>query len=286
MKLILKNAGLTIKTYTTDSDAQALMSNYTKSLTDAQKKAVNNLVVSLKSANVWDRLTAGYFPCLASSINEAFFDAITNTSADTSQQNVYSLDNNGLGSVFSSSPYRGVRVNTNLTTSVQSIFASLYEVAEGDAHSSGYINYLGSIGGGYPKVTDSGKGVFPNSYGAASAAQIPAVTGGYINVTKHYALSWRYTENESKWYTNHADFCFEGNSIQLSPISESSDGTDLDNTWGNTLTLGSKANLNGSSGSGNSRCAMVLVFGETSTNERDAINTAIKLFNKDFFGES
>lgn len=281
MKLILKNASLEFQKFVYDADALAILANYTKVLTDGQKYAFNSFILSLKDAGVFDDLTAAYFPCLAGSVAEAMFDAITETSTTITTPTYYVLDGNGIGFAPVSSPYNGVRVNTNLATSIQSVFASIYEPSTGaDATSSG-IQFRYGIGGGYPKISDYKRNVLPNAYTGNNGAVIPDQK--YINETRHYALSWRYTENEAYWNTSHADFCLDGVSLALSPAS--TDGTALENTWGAKLTLGAGPTLNSSAASGVSRCALVLVMAASTTTERDAINTAVKDFNAAFFGE-
>ena len=154
MKLILSKSSLVFRDATMDADALLLMSKFSKTLTITQQSAVNNLVVALKNAGVYSRLTAAYFPALAGSLSEAFLDVITDTTYDITAQNVYTLDANGLGTAFDSSHKSGIRVDTNLTDSVESIFTSLYEDGDGASHTSGGINWNCAFSGGYPMVSD------------------------------------------------------------------------------------------------------------------------------------
>lgn len=276
MKLILRNTELSFKKYARalDPDAVTLMAKYTKELTDAQKWAVSDLVSALKEAGVYSRLTAAYFPALASSVSEALFDAVTDTAASTPGA-YYVLDADGLGFAPVSSPFGGVRVNTNLADTVQSIFASEYIKAE----TINGINYYKAIGGGVPKIQDYRRAIFPNAYSGNNGAQIPEQV--FISANGHYALSWRYTVNEAYWHTANADFCLDGTPITLTTAS--TDGLAMEETYGKTLSLGAGVTLNGSAGSGDSRCSLVLVIGATTTTERDAINTALVAFNTAFW---
>lgn len=276
MKLILKNTELCFKNYTRelDPDAVTLMAKYTKDLTDGQKWAVSDLVFALKEAGVYSRLTAAYFPALASSVSEAMFDAVTNTAPGT-PGSYYVLDANGLGFAPVSSPFGGVRVNTNLADTIQSIFASEYLIAKGNNG----INYYWAIGGGVPKIQDSRKAVFPNSYTGSNGAEIPAQQ--FVTSTGHYALSWRYTANEGYFHTANSDFCLNGSPLTLSTAS--TDGQAMEETFGKTLSLGSGVTQNSSAGSGDSRLSLALVLGATTTAERDAINSAIAAFNSAFW---
>ena len=187
MKLILKNSKLIFARKGYDSDAIALMGKYTKVLTDGQKDAVNTLVLSLKDAGVYTKLTAAYFPCLAGTLGEAFYDAITETDYDLSSQNVYSLDSNGLGSTFDSSHKLGVRVDTNLDNSIESLFTSLYEDGDGDSHTSSGVNWNCAFSGGYPLVSDTKRRVFTNGSSTTDGAQVAATA--LVGQTKHYAAS-------------------------------------------------------------------------------------------------
>lgn len=281
MKLILSKSSLVFRDATMDADALLLMSKYSKTLTTAQQSAVNNLVVALKNAGVYSRLTAAYFPALAGSLSEAFLDAITDTAYDITSQNVYLLDANGLGSAFDSTHKTGVRVDTNLSDSIESIFTSLYEDGNGDSHTSGGINWNCAFSGGYPMVSDLKRRVFTNGSSTTDGALIDSTT--FITQTRHYVISWRYTENEAVFSTAHAEICLDGTSLNLTASSESADGAALNNPYSGKISMAANIYFTSSSSSGTTRCAAVLVLGATTTTERDAINTALVAFNSEFW---
>ena len=66
-----------------DSDAQAIMNRYTKSLSTAKKDAFNTFIVSLKNAGVYSKIDYLILPCLANDVNEAVINALDGTACMT-----------------------------------------------------------------------------------------------------------------------------------------------------------------------------------------------------------
>lgn len=78
------NSGMTpTSAQTYDSDAQAIMNRYTKSLSTTKKDAFNTFVVSLKNAGVYSKIDYLILPCLANDVNEAVINALDGTACMT-----------------------------------------------------------------------------------------------------------------------------------------------------------------------------------------------------------
>lgn len=83
----MTNSSVASKSYTPsasyDSDAQAIMNRYTKSLSTAKKDAFNTFIVSLKNAGVYSKIDYLILPCLANDVNEAVINALDGTACMT-----------------------------------------------------------------------------------------------------------------------------------------------------------------------------------------------------------
>lgn len=83
----MNNSSVASKSYTPsasyDSDAQAIMNRYTKSLSTAKKDAFNAFIVSLKNAGVYSKMDYLILPCLANDVNEAVINALDGTACMT-----------------------------------------------------------------------------------------------------------------------------------------------------------------------------------------------------------
>lgn len=78
-----------------DSDAQAIMNRYTKSLSTAKKDAFNTFIVNLKNGGIYSKIKCLIIPVLANNVTEATQNALTGNSAFSEGGTTLALDNNG-----------------------------------------------------------------------------------------------------------------------------------------------------------------------------------------------
>jgi len=78
------------------ADAVAVLSHYTKSLTKLKQLAVDDFIANLKSAGIWSKFSLLSIPVLAGTLNECFYDIISNTQVAPASTSAYSLATNGL----------------------------------------------------------------------------------------------------------------------------------------------------------------------------------------------
>lgn len=78
-----------------DSDAQAIMNRYTKSLSTAKKDAFNTFIVNLKNGGIYSKIKCLIIPVLANNVTEATQNALTGNSAFSEGGATLALDNNG-----------------------------------------------------------------------------------------------------------------------------------------------------------------------------------------------
>lgn len=78
-----------------DSDAQAIMNRYTKSLSTAKKDAFNTFIVNLKNGGIYSKIKCLIIPVLANNVTEATQNALTGNTAFSEGGATLALDNNG-----------------------------------------------------------------------------------------------------------------------------------------------------------------------------------------------
>lgn len=90
------NSGVTpTPTPTYDSDAQAIMNRFSKSLTTAKKEAFNTFIVNLKNSGIYSKIKCLIIPVLANNVTEATQNALTGNSAFSVGGSTLALDSNG-----------------------------------------------------------------------------------------------------------------------------------------------------------------------------------------------
>lgn len=62
-----------------DTTTQSILNNYTKSVNQGVIYAFDDLVKSLKTNGIWNKIVFAYFPFLANTVSEALFEAKNNT---------------------------------------------------------------------------------------------------------------------------------------------------------------------------------------------------------------
>ena len=95
----MNNSSVASQSYTPsasyDSDAQAIMNRYTKSLSTAKKDAFNTFIVNLKNGGIYSKIKCLIIPVLANNVTEATQNALTGNSAFSEGGATLALDNNG-----------------------------------------------------------------------------------------------------------------------------------------------------------------------------------------------
>lgn len=101
------------------ADTVSLLSNYTKSLTDTQKLAVQDFISGLKSTGIWSYIGNLYLPVLANDLTEVMFNVKTQVNDFASPDSThYALQDGGLKCISSDySPPTSSRIIVKLNAS-------------------------------------------------------------------------------------------------------------------------------------------------------------------------
>lgn len=78
-----------------DAFTVEFLTHYSKTLTDEQKYAVDDFLTSMRSSGLWDKMGMIFFPMLASTLQEAYYNPTGKSSAPSSYKG-YGLSNGGL----------------------------------------------------------------------------------------------------------------------------------------------------------------------------------------------
>jgi len=123
----MTNSSVASQSYTPsssyDSDAQAIMNRYTKSLSTAKKDAFNTFVVTLKTAGIYAKIDYMLLPFLANDVNEAVLNAKDGVTL-LSNASSLTLANNGIKPIVGQS----VCQTGNIQSDGSNIHLSFYNI--------------------------------------------------------------------------------------------------------------------------------------------------------------
>lgn len=109
------NSGMTPTSATTyDSDAQAIMNRYTKSLSTTKKDAFNTFIVTLKNADIYSKIDYLILPCLANDTTEAVQNALDGVAFLTNPTSL-TLANNGIKPTVGEAVCKSSAIVTDVT---------------------------------------------------------------------------------------------------------------------------------------------------------------------------
>ena len=138
---------ITLKSALSNS-TKALLTNYTKTLTDDQKYAVQYLIEGLKDNGLWTKIGNLYLPVLAGSLSETLYNVKTSTVDCTPDSTAYGLANNGLKTIATS----GTKATVSYNGSQQNFHCLFYNTTELTDSSTSEL-LLGSDANGFMTYT-------------------------------------------------------------------------------------------------------------------------------------
>ena len=115
-----------------DSDAQAIMNRYTKSLSTAKKNAFNTFIVNLKNGGIYSKIKCLIIPVLANNVTEATQNALTGNSAFSEGGATLALDNNGGIKPVVGASLAKIASTTFSGVSSQNLHMSFYNITGSD----------------------------------------------------------------------------------------------------------------------------------------------------------
>lgn len=243
-----------------ESETQAILAKYTKTISKAEQQSLNSIVLFLKSNGLYSKLSFLALPCLAGSIPEALTNIITNEASDydaTVHDNV-SLETYGIKvavkgdtTAMPYTPFVDTLNKTMLINWYQQTGANNVIIAIGQDYYSGANQYI----------------IAPYVTGAKTYNSFPV---GFNTEIMECAGTTYTASNFSRYVNGVADTI---------NVQASKEGTNLSTTNKVYIGCGKKADANQFC-SFNAQVSVVLIFNEAiSSSLIEGLNDAISSFD-------